>query len=323
MLRKTLLAILIVIVLAVGGLGYALHAAHRQMDALAPTLPSVTEVLAPTDESDLPVRVTWFNTATQPMPRSAVLEPSLDPAPDERYVMSHASFMFEWSDGRRLVFDVGMTPDEAASFGRPMELLAHAAPMQPIASLAHQLGAGAEAVRAVAFSHLHEDHVGGLPALCDAVGHPVTVFQQALQAEQSNYTTAKGVEILDSASCVERKRVGEDGRLEGFPGLRLITIAGHTPGSQMLVAKVRDGDRAETWIFTGDAVNHVAGIEHNLPKPYVYSHYLIPENAEQLDRVRRWLASAAGRGAHLAVSHDQHQLESSGLFLQPPSGTAS
>lgn len=316
MLRRILIAIVVVIVVAAGALGYALHAAHRRMDALAPVLPPVADVLAPAGESDLPVRVSWLNTASQPMPRAAVLEPTLDPDPGKPFVMSFPAFVFEWADGRRLLFDIGMTPEAAAAFGRPIELLAGAEPMQPIASAADELGSGAAAVQAVAFSHLHEDHVGGLPALCAAVGHRVIVFQQALQAEQYNYTTAKGVKILTAAPCVELERVGEDGRLEGFPGLRLITIAGHTPGSQVLVAHVHDaGDAGHvtTWIFTGDAVNNVAGVEHNIPKPYFYSRYLIPENAEQLDRVRRWLAAAADGGARLAVSHDQLQLESSGL----------
>jgi hypothetical protein len=50
--------------------------------------------------TDLPVRVSVLNTASQPMPRSAVLDPSKDPKPAEPYVMSHPSFVLEWKDGR-------------------------------------------------------------------------------------------------------------------------------------------------------------------------------------------------------------------------------
>lgn len=71
---------------AVIGLAWA----HLEMRSLDPKLPATAEMLAPPLDPDLPVRVTWYDTARQPMPRSAVLDPTLDPTPDAAYAMSHS-----------------------------------------------------------------------------------------------------------------------------------------------------------------------------------------------------------------------------------------
>jgi len=313
MLRRILIGLVVLASVVAAAAGYVLYAAHRQMVELAPTIPSLDRALAADTQMDLPVRASWLNTATQTMPRSAVIEPSVDPKPDAPYVMSHPAFVLEWADGRKLLFDVGMTSEQAVDFGRPIESMMGADSMRPLAAAGDQLGADAASVHGVAFSHLHEDHVGGLHALCEAVGHPIRVFQQDLQAEHTNYLTSAGAALIETADCAERVRVDADGRLDGFPGVRLISVGGHTPGSQILVARVSGELGVDTWIFTGDVVNNIDGIEKNLPKPYTYSRFVVPENSEQLDLTRRWLKSAEEAGARLAVNHDQLQLEASGL----------
>ena len=105
--------------------------------------------------------------------------------------------------------------------------------------------------------------------------------------------------------------------IPGFPGLFVIQAAGHTPGSQLFVAHLPGECRGcdpQTWIFTGDAVNHVDGVRENLPKPSFYSLLVVPEAPRQLERVRRFLQTLeAEHGARLLVSHDLRQIESSGV----------
>ena len=102
--------------------------------------------------------------------------------------------------------------------------------------------------------------------------------------------------------------------IPGFPGLSVFETGGHTPGSQIFVARVGDSSGSRLWVFTGDIVNHIDGIVHNLPKPMLYSVFVVPEHRDRLDLLRRMLAELAQHpGTDLLVSHDLLQLESMGL----------
>lgn len=269
-----------------------------------PELPSEDQVLA-LFAADAPVSLTWFDTASQPMARSLVL--AHDPTPDEPYLMSHPAFVLDWPDGRRLLVDTGMTERQARSFGRLLEL-GGADALEPHGSAAEAIGP----VDAVVFTHLHTDHTGGLPSLCGL--SPVTVFQGPLQATRVNFTTRRGRADL---ACAERKVLQGEGVLAvpGFPGVWVVPVAGHTPGSQVVVVRLTSG---EQWLLTGDVVNHIDGVRHDLGKPWAYSTFVVPEAPGRLGEVRRLLASLEARGVHLAVSHDGLQLEASGLPRYAP-----
>src|SRR5512139_2791736 len=109
-------------------------------------LPAAAEIRAGANAPDGPARVSIINTATQPMPRSAVLAAAQDPHPAEPYVMSHPSFVLEWPDGRLLLIDLGMTHDQAIAFGRPIQRLSGGDPIAPLTSVAQRLGAAHERV---------------------------------------------------------------------------------------------------------------------------------------------------------------------------------
>jgi glyoxylase-like metal-dependent hydrolase (beta-lactamase superfamily II) len=311
----------------IGGLGWA-NLAIRRVD---PALPSVDAVLASRSQSeaglessDWPSRIYYINTASQPVPRGLVLEPSADPTPDAPYVMSHPSFVLEWPDGRLFLIDAGMPPEAAVAFGRPSELLG-AGPTQTHGDVREQLADAATRVAGIAFTHLHSDHTSGLANLCEAI-ESLDIFQAPVQAAGGNYTTAPSEEQLVTAPCGHLQRL-DDGRLlriPGFPGLFVIQAAGHTPGSQILVAHVScdlPGQPAcapQTWIFTGDVVNHIEGVRHNVPKPRWYSSLVVPESTGRLDELRRLLLELeAHEGVNLLVSHDQLQIQSSGVEKWP------
>ena len=297
------------------GLAWA-NAAIRQVN---PPLPDPEAVVAPKgrDMSAWPVRIQYISTASQPMSRGFVLEPSLDPDPEREYVMSHTAFVLSWGDGKLFLIDTGMPREAAIAFGEASELLG-AEPTQTHGGVSEQLGSDARRVAGLAFTHLHSDHTSGLEALCSQLDQ-LTVFQAPLQYERGNYTTRSGEEQIADAACATRQRI-EGGALlpiPGFPGLFTIQAAGHTPGSQLFVAHLSggsDGGGPQTWVFTGDVVNNIDGVRKNLPKPTLYSLLLVPESPTRLDLVRRFLQDLEARhGARLLVSHDQLQIESSGI----------
>ncbi|MGH0030701.1 MAG: MBL fold metallo-hydrolase [Myxococcota bacterium] len=316
-MRRVLLGIGALVGLAVLALAVVLGLAHRGVRAVRPALPDVAALRAPNPHADLPTGLFRIDTARQPTPRSGVLDPERDPRPSAAYVMTHTAFVLAWPDGRLFLFDAGMDRASAADFGATLETFSGAEPIEVRSPVAERLGPALERVRGAAFSHLHTDHTAGIVAVCQALGRPLPVFQTPSQHAGGNYTTRPGRAQLADAGCVEPVRVDDAPLAEvpGFPGLSLVAASGHTPGSQMLVAHVRTPLGIDTWVFTGDVVNHRDGIRHDVPKPRLYSLLVVPEDTERLSALRALLADAAKRGARLAVSHDAAALD---IPLWPP-----
>jgi glyoxylase-like metal-dependent hydrolase (beta-lactamase superfamily II) len=329
-LLKTIVFLLTAsLVVAAGTLAWG----HIHIRRIEPPLPTLDAVLALDASSDLPVSLRYINTASQAVPRSAVLEPSLDPDPEAAYTMGHPAFVVEWSDGRLFLIDLGMSAAGAMSFGRPLESLAGADRMQPHSGTSERLADARARVAGIAFTHMHVDHTGGIQGLCDDVlmdtpsGQRIPIFQGRYQMREVNHTT-RGAKIqLEEADCIERHPlVSEDAiqEIPGFPGVSMIAAAGHTPGSQIFIVKLRTpanpneseagNERVETWVLTGDVVNHIQAVEFDIPKPGYYSLLVVPENAERLGHVRSFLKQLSRRpGVRLLVSHDLNQLEASGI----------
>jgi glyoxylase-like metal-dependent hydrolase (beta-lactamase superfamily II) len=232
--------------------------------------------------------------------------------------MSHPSFALAWPDGHLLLVDLGMDRDAALAFGRPIEWLG-AEPAEFLSGAASALGPAAERVAGVIFTHLHTDHVEGVLALCAArSGALLPVFQTTAQAELANYTTRPGRKLLEEAGCVSPQRLPEArlAAVPGFPGVGVVDAAGHTPGSQVVLAVVTGGAGPRRLAFTGDVANHVDGIRQNVSKPFLYSLLVVPESERRLARVRAWLQHLErDLGFELAVAHDEAQLVS--LALPP------
>jgi glyoxylase-like metal-dependent hydrolase (beta-lactamase superfamily II) len=318
-LRRIGIVLAVLILLAGGSAALILVLAHRDIDALDPGLPAPAEVvgLGVHQGLDLPVRLRFINTASQPTPRSQVLDPGRDPSPQTAYVMSHPSFVLEWADGRIFLVDVGMDRAAAVAFGRPLEWVG-AEPIRPLRTTAEALSDATSRVRGVAFTHLHVDHVAGIDAVCAGVSGPVRLVQTRHQAELGNLTTRPARTRLSEASCLEPEIVSDAALapVPGFPGLAAVRAAGHTPGSTLFVVHVREpGDEeARTWILAGDIANAADGLRHDLAKPWLYSLLLVPENVTRLAHLRRYLSRLAqDHGALPVLSHDQIALEASGL----------
>jgi glyoxylase-like metal-dependent hydrolase (beta-lactamase superfamily II) len=319
MLRRIALIFAAILLLALAAAAVVLANAHlaiRRETAPLPTLDAIAAVAGVGAlVADAPVRVSVINTASQAMPRAAVLDSGRDPHPDAPYVMSHPSFVLEWKDGRLLLVDVGMTREGARAFGRPLEWLGGAAPLDAHRSAAEGLGDAATRVKAIVFTHLHADHVGGIGELCTRL-NTLRVPMTTAQAERGNYTTRPGLEQLEDADCVRLEPLAGGPLLAvpGFPGVFLIDAGGHTPGSQIVLAFVHDGSDAHRYAFTGDIVNNLDGITYGVAKPWLYRTLLVPESEPRQGELRAFLKRLHDEaGFELLVSHDQRALEASGV----------
>ncbi len=320
MLNRLVLACVALLVLLIAVAAVVLVRAHlavRRETAPLPTLDAIAAVAgvgALVD--DPPLRLSVINTASQAMPRAAVLDSGRDPHGDQPYVMSHPAFGLEWKDGRLLLVDLGMTGDGARAFGKPLEWLGSAAPLVPHRSAAAALGDAAPRVKGVVFTHLHTDHVGGITELCTRL-NTLRVPMTEAQAARPNYTTQPGLDLLAEADCVHLERVsaGPLAPIPGFTGVFLIDAGGHTPGSQIALAFVRDtGGTARRYAFTGDIVNNLDGITYDIPKPFLYRTLMVPESEPRQAELRGFLKRLHDdAGFELLVAHDQRGLEASGV----------
>lgn len=297
--------------------GIALGLAHRQIRGVDPPLPDLAALRAFAETPDLPVRVSLWNSASQPSPRASVLDPGRDPAPAQPYVMSHPAFVLEWEDGRVLLVDAGMDAAQAAAFGRPLGW-AGAGPITSHGSIGERV-APALAGRsvAIAFTHLHADHVGGAVSLCAALppASRVRLFQTPAQMDLVNYTTRPGHALVEAAECLVPERVARAAAaaLPDRPGAFVIHAAGHTPGSQIVGAWVRSGAGVRGFLFAGDAANAIDGVRRDVPKPWAYQTFLVPENEPRLVRVRALLREAEAAGLTVAIAHDERHLATTGI----------
>lgn len=166
----------------------------------------------------------------------------------------------------------------------------------------------------------------GITALCRGRKRSLRVFMTEAQDERANYTTRPGRNLLAEAKrgaqdegqspCIEVSRIASGGLqpLPDFPGVFVIAAGGHTPGSQIVLARVDDGSGPRTFAFTGDIVNNVSGIDHDIPKPLLYRLLVVPEADGRQAELRRFLRRLRDEGGvRLLVSHDELSLEASGV----------
>lgn len=316
MLRRVLLAAVALVILAIVAAAVVLVPAHVGIRREHPPLPSIEIVRAAVSGvADGPVRVRWINTSTQAVPRSSVLG-ARDPHPGRSYRLCHSAFAVEWEDGRILLIDAGMTREQAAAFGALGEWVG-AKPIEVATTVAESLGPRVKDAAGVVFTHLHVDHVEGVRELCAPGDGPrIAAFLNQAQARRTNHTTGDALATVRSLPCLRPVELAAAGMLpiEGFPGAFVIPVAGHTPGSQVVVVALRGDSGRRPLVFTGDVVNHIDGINFDVGKPALYRALVVPEDEGRLSEVRRFLRDLRDRaGFELLVSHDEYALATSSV----------
>jgi len=315
MIKKfiSLFSLVLILVLSYGL--NQLRLAHVDIDSLAPELPELDAIRESAQVLGLPTHIAYYNTATQRVPRASVLDQAQDPNAAEGVMvdMSFPAFVVSWEDGRQFVIDTGFSEAEAIEFGRRSEL-AGSDPLVFHGLVASQLDAAH--VKGIGFTHLHTDHTTGILAFCKTAAE-FTIVQTMEQFSWQDYLTSSSEEMLNNLSCGLQLILDDKLLLKsvrGFPGLYIVHVAGHTLGSQLFVIHINRGSVIETYILAGDMANHFDGIKYNVGKPPAYSRWLVPENLEQLYRVRGWLKTMDQEpDITVLISHDKTHLVESGL----------
>lgn len=289
-----------VFVLVAVALALFLVPQHVQIRAITPPIPTVSELVA-LERADGPIALYYLNTSEQALGRGS---------------LTHSVFVFEWPDGRLLLVDAGMREAQALEFATLLRRMSGGKEATLHGDVAELLGKDTKRVAGVAFTHLHIDHSEGVVALCGALeaqppsSQPM-LLQTSFQKAEQNFNTREGAAILQD-SCLQTHTLvaGAVWQSETFPGLGMIPVGGHTPGSTLFAATIG----GQLYVLSGDITNTKAAITEDSGKGWVYSNLLVPENTVRTGQLRQWLRGLMEReDTTVVVSHDLEDIRASGL----------
>jgi len=226
-------------------------------------------------------------------------------------VLSHSSFILDWADGTSFIIDVGMDQKEAIEFSKILESMGGAEPAIFHGNVAEMLDEGIQSITGMAFTHLHADHTQGISAFCEKSTVRVNAYQTDWQQNHHNFHTEDGAKLV-ADSCLNPVTLSGDKihQLNKFPGLLVVGLGGHTPGSTLFAFSI-DGI---LYLLSGDITNSKYEILNNHGKGFVYSTFLVPENTIRTEALRVWLAKVeAMEDVKVVVSHDLADIEASGI----------
>lgn len=185
--------------------------------------------------------------------------------------------------GRALLIDAGFGPQTLEVPGGPLAAIRGGALTRRLA----ELGRAPEDIEAVAFTHLHSDHIGWACHPAPGGDRPVFAHADHLIAEpewdRRDLLEAQGM-AEQVAALAPRVRTITDGQ-EIFPGVRVRFTPGHTVGHAEYV--ITGGGRR--LIAFGDAmhspiqVDHPdwsSGFDHDLARTAGHRRRLVDELAE-------------------------------------------
>ena len=138
-----------------------------------------------------------------------------------------------WGD---VVVDGGFGPQDAEAFGLEV--------FQPHNQA--RVDAALRRARLIVFTHEHVDHIGGLLRLSD---WRAVLPHALITPEQAPSGGAARVLPWPKGAAAAIRPFRYSGMVAIAPGVVLIRTPGHTPGSQMVYARLGDG---REYLFTGD-----------------------------------------------------------------------
>ncbi|HWE69214.1 MAG TPA: N-acyl homoserine lactonase family protein, partial [Acidimicrobiales bacterium] len=205
-------------------------------------------------------------------------------------------------DGGWLLLDTGFNPaiirDPALYrrfHGRNHEIEAILpGPGEPLEEALDQAGVSLDAIAAVAVSHLHNDHAGGLRHFAEGV--PIHAQRAELAYGLSDHPEPEhhGIFRVDFDDPGLDWRLA-DGDAEIAPGVTAVLTAGHTPGHQSFMVEIDPSAGGGGYVFAFDAADLTENIEKELP----VGGFINCEAADTVEPIRRLKALAAERGFQL------------------------
>ncbi|MFD8813394.1 N-acyl homoserine lactonase family protein [Streptomyces sp. NPDC059627] len=169
-------------------------------------------------------------------------------------------------------------------------------PGEPLPAALAAVGVALEEITAVAVSHLHADHAGGLKHFAGRV--PVHIQRAELEFGLSGRPEVERETIF--RVDFDDPRIDwrlADGDQEIAPGVTAVLTAGHTPGHQSFVVALADGGG---YVFTCDAADLTENL--NEERPAGTSIGVPPEAT--LAPIRHLKRLAADKGYELVPGHD-------------------
>lgn len=282
--------------LAIIALAVLLIPPHVQIRGVEPALPSADALRALSNVENGPVAIRYLVNATQPALGRK---------------LSHTAITIEWADGRLFVIDAGMSETQAEAFADLIKTMGGGGEASFIGTIADQLSDDLPKLAGMGFTHLHIDHTEGLDAICAARGAGAKLLQTDWQRDLHNFNTTEGAEIV-ATSCLEPAPLTGDTLLthDEFPGLALVGLGGHTPGSTLFAVAVQ----GHIWLFSGDTTNSMLNLQNNTGKGFLYSNIFVPENTNRTEALRLWLRQLDQEpDMDVVVSHDLEALVAAGM----------
>lgn len=209
----------------------------------------------------VPMRLYVLNSADMTVPR-AFLQAGAEGSqwvPAAMYLVKHPK--------GHVLFDTGVNDREIERPGSVWNPTAVAyfglkrSPEQSIEAQLAKAGLRPQDIRYVVLSHMHLDHAGNLGKFANA-----TFIIQNDELKQA-WWPDEGFEsgyLLDDISDTRHLRVMRlDGNLDlfGDRSIEIVRVPGHTPGSQIMLARL---PKTGTALFTGDTVYLKENLEKNL-----------------------------------------------------------
>ncbi len=212
--------------------------------------------------ASVPMRVYAFNSADMTVPRSFLQAGATGSqwVPAAFYLIQHPKGL--------VLFDTGVNDREIAQPASvwSREAIAYfglqRSPSQSVEAQLSKAGVKPEDIRYVVISHMHLDHAGNIAKFPQA-----TFVIQNDELKQA-WWPDEGFEsgYLDEDFRATKRfrvmRLNGDLDLFGDGTIKVVRVPGHTPGSQILVARL---PKTGTVLFTGDAVYLEENLNRDLP----------------------------------------------------------
>jgi len=172
-------------------------------------------------------------------------------------------------------------------------------PGEPLDEALAGVGVDMAKIYAVAVSHLHNDHAGGLKHFAGRV--PVHIQRAELDFGFSSPPGPEedGIFRVDFDDPRIDWQVAE-GDAEIAPGVRAVLTAGHTPGHQSFVVSLDDSVGGGGFVFAFDA----ADLTENIEREVAVGGRIGVGPEVSVQQIRKLKRIAADRGYRLIPGHD-------------------
>jgi N-acyl homoserine lactone hydrolase len=172
-------------------------------------------------------------------------------------------------------------------------------PGEPLAEALADVGVDISDVRAVAVSHLHSDHAGGLKFFAGRVSVHLQRAELDYGMSAPPGPEDNGIFRVDFDDPRIDWRLA-DGDCEIAPGVTAVLTAGHTPGHQSFVVSLDESVGGGGFVFAFDA----ADLTENIEQEVSVGGRVNASPAVSVEQIRKLKRIAADRSYRLVPGHD-------------------